>query len=400
MAYNNLSIGSSGEEVKKLQNSLIQAGYDVGSTGADGQFGSATQAAVRQYQQNNGLAADGIAGDNTLSKLYGTGTQTTTPAASAPAANPVAPAKTFDPSMSPAYQQAITALQAVQKSTPTFNNTYDGQLKDLYDQIVNRDKFSYDINSDMLYQQYAQQYADMGKMAMMDTMGQAAALTGGYGSSYGQAVGQQQYDAYLQRLNDVIPELYGQAYQQYRDEGNDMLQQYAMLGDLDQQEYARYEDEYNRWLNERNYAQGQADDAYDRGFKEWAAAQDQYNIDREYQLALEKWQYQKDQDAQAAAAAASRGSSGGGGGGGDYTAPVYAEEVTEPEAPPPASNRNYTYSDAVSYAREVTGASTTAIHSALMTPSAFEAAKKRGATQYNNYAEYVTAETQKLDNRK
>ena len=44
-----------------------------------------------------------------------------------------------------------------------------------------------------------------GKQAMQDTMGQAAALTGGYGSTYGQAVGQQQYDAYLQNLNDEVP---------------------------------------------------------------------------------------------------------------------------------------------------------------------------------------------------
>ena len=46
---------------------------------------------------------------------------------------------------------------------------------------------------------------------MKDTMGQAAALTGGYGSSYAESSAQQQYDAYLQQLGDIVPELAGKA---------------------------------------------------------------------------------------------------------------------------------------------------------------------------------------------
>ena len=72
--------GSSGTDVKALQTALINAGYDVGSTGADGVYGSKTAAAVKAYQQANGLAVDGIAGKNTLSSLYG-GSSTLSPAA-------------------------------------------------------------------------------------------------------------------------------------------------------------------------------------------------------------------------------------------------------------------------------------------------------------------------------
>ena len=145
----------------------------------------------------------------------------------------------YDPASDAAYQQALSALTAANKNAPTYAGSYDGQLADLYDQIVNRDKFSYSVNDDALYQQYAQQYAQAGRLAMQDTMGQAAALTGGYGSSYGQSVGQQQYDAYLQRLNDVVPELYNAAYGRYQDEGSALAQQYAMMGDLRNQEYAQ-----------------------------------------------------------------------------------------------------------------------------------------------------------------
>ena len=68
--YTTLQNGSSGSEVKKLQQALINAGYSVGSTGADGIYGSNTAAAVKAYQKANGLSADGIAGNQTLSNLY------------------------------------------------------------------------------------------------------------------------------------------------------------------------------------------------------------------------------------------------------------------------------------------------------------------------------------------
>ena len=67
----NLSYGSRGDDVKKLQESLNQQGY---SLSVDGIFGSQTQQAVQDYQRKNSLAVDGIAGTNTLGKLYGTGT--------------------------------------------------------------------------------------------------------------------------------------------------------------------------------------------------------------------------------------------------------------------------------------------------------------------------------------
>ena len=70
--YTTLQNGSTGEAVRKLQNSLVSAGYNVGSTGADGIYGPATQRAVRQYQKDMGLQVDGIAGAQTLGKLYGT----------------------------------------------------------------------------------------------------------------------------------------------------------------------------------------------------------------------------------------------------------------------------------------------------------------------------------------
>ena len=60
--------GRRGDDVKKLQETLNAMGYDCGT--ADGIFGAKTEIAVRSFQQANGLAADGIAGKNTLALLY------------------------------------------------------------------------------------------------------------------------------------------------------------------------------------------------------------------------------------------------------------------------------------------------------------------------------------------
>lgn len=62
-----LSLGSSGETVRQLQQALKDKGYDPGEI--DGIFGSRTKQAVLAFQKDNGLAADGIAGPKTLSAL-------------------------------------------------------------------------------------------------------------------------------------------------------------------------------------------------------------------------------------------------------------------------------------------------------------------------------------------
>lgn len=67
------------------------------------------------------------------------------------------------------------------------------------------DDFQYDLNGDLLYQQMVDNYTMLGKQAMADTMGQAAALTSGYGNSYAAGVGNQAYQQYLTQVNNQIP---------------------------------------------------------------------------------------------------------------------------------------------------------------------------------------------------
>ena len=66
-----LKKGSEGSSVKALQTLLIGYGYSCGSWGADGDFGSATDNAVRAYQKAKGLVVDGIVGPVTWGTLLG-----------------------------------------------------------------------------------------------------------------------------------------------------------------------------------------------------------------------------------------------------------------------------------------------------------------------------------------
>lgn len=169
------------------------------------------------------------------------------------------------PQVSPAVKSAQEALQNSLNSKPgAYQSQWTDKLNGILDKILNRGEFNYDANADALYQQYKDRYMQQGKTAMQDTMGQAAALTGGYGNSYAQNAGQQAYNSYLQGLNDKLPELYQMALSKYQAEGDRLNDQAGLLGDKEAQDYGRWQDQNNLWQNDRNFAYGQYQDELGR----------------------------------------------------------------------------------------------------------------------------------------
>ena len=271
---------------------------------------------------------------------------------------------------SDAVTRAQQALQAQQAAKPgDYRSQWQGKLDSALGKIQNRPDFSYDVNSDALYQQVAQNYLRKGQQAMMDTAGQAAALTGGYGNSYGQTAGQQVYNQYLQGLTELVPQYQQLALEQYRLEGEDLLKQYQLLLDQENRDYDRYRDtledyygaldrlqaaydqersyDYSRYADSRDFAYGQYMDQRNHQYRtdrdavedsQWLQ-QLQYQQERD-RIQDEQWQkeyqerirqYNQDYElslmAKTAASSGSRSSSGGRSSGSKKTA--QEEQKTE-----------------------------------------------------------------------
>ena len=163
-----------------------------------------------------------------------------------------------------------------------FTYDRDGQLQHIMGQIYGRQPFSYDLDGDALYQQYKDKYIQQGRMAMQDTMGQAAAMTGGYGNSYAATAGNQAYQASLQQLNDIVPELYQLALDRYNMEEQSLYNKYGMLSSDRNTQYGMWSDEGNRLGADRGYYSTEYDNAFTRDYGMWADKGDMLNNDRTY----------------------------------------------------------------------------------------------------------------------
>lgn len=163
-------------------------------------------------------------------------------------------------------------LEGLDSTKPTtYESQYSQAAQDSMNSLLNREKFSYDVNEDALWKQAKDNYISQGRMAMQDTMGQAAAMTGGYGNSYAQGVGQQAYQGYLNQLNESLPEYYQLAQNAYDAEGDRLKEQYGLLSDQENQDYNRYMDSWNQWQQEYQNAQS----AYESGRNwDYGVAQD------------------------------------------------------------------------------------------------------------------------------
>lgn len=226
-------------------------------------------------EEQEKLAQQQAANTNTslassLGKTTGTTTGTTTPAGKTDYIGRMNELATQKYVASDNVAAAQNYLQGIIDNKPgAYQSKYTDQLQGLYDRIMNREKFTYDLNGDMLYRQYADQYTRQGKLAMQDTMGQAAAMTGGYGNSYAQTAGQQVFQGYLQALNDKVPELANAAYNRYAQEGADLQNQYALAQGAEQLDYGRYQDTLSQWQNERAYAQEAYNTAYSQDYTDY-----------------------------------------------------------------------------------------------------------------------------------
>lgn len=211
--------------------------------------------------------------------------------------------------VSDAYQEAMKYTNSLLEQLSTGRTSYTDQINDMMGQIQNRDKFAYDVDADPLFQQALASAMGSGKTAMQDTMGQAAALTGGYGSSYGTTAANQAYNSFIQDAYNNLPQYYQLALEAYEMEGQEMYDQLAMLNSADAQEYERmynswnanfnntmqmYQNEYSAWqdsvqnaYNSANMQLQEHGQLYDQAYNTYSAVQN--SAQQAYQNEYNAW---------------------------------------------------------------------------------------------------------------
>lgn len=203
--------------------------------------------------------------------------------------------------------QAPTFGDFSYSDAPTHTDPYAERIDAMLNQILNRDKFSYNALEDDLFLQYKDQYTREGERAMKDTLGQVAARTGGLASSYAVSAAQQQNNYYMQQLSDKIPELYQLAYQMYLDDIDLQVQDLGLLQGASDTAYNRYRDTMSDWRDDRDFAYGMFRD--DIGDQKWSTelnygairdvigdSQWQMNYDRGVFESDRNYDYTKEQD--------------------------------------------------------------------------------------------------------
>ena len=222
--------------------------------------------------------------------------------------DPLSPSS-FDGGKAPTYQNQyagdIADLWEQQKNygsydygeaAPVYNNRYDDTIQDLIQGILNREDFSYDPATDPLYQNYRKQYTREGQRATADTLGQAAAASGGIPSSYATTAAAQAGNYYAAQMTDKIPELYQLAYNQYLNDYNMQLSDLGVVQGAEQSDYDKYLNElnqyntdrafdYNAWLDEYNMTKDQLQTAQgleQLDYTKYLNELQQFNTDREF----------------------------------------------------------------------------------------------------------------------
>lgn len=181
-----------------------------------------------------------------------------------------------------------------------YNSQYKDQISSALDKVTNRQEFTYDPLKDASYQALSKIYTKRGEQARQNTLGDAAAMTGGYASSYATSAAAQAQSDYNQQLAAQIPALQEAAYNRHLNDFNMNLNALNALQQADDSAYGKYRDTVadNQWMYgnlyddyRNNVADTQWKTEFDRNKYEndRAYKRDVYESNRDYK-------YQKGRD--------------------------------------------------------------------------------------------------------
>lgn len=194
------------------------------------------------------------------------------------------------------YDQMLNYGDFSYGPAPEYTNRWDDTILGLIDEILGREDFAYDPDTDPLYSQYRKAYIREGDRAAEDALGAAAAASGGLPSSYAQTAASQAGNYYAAQLTDKIPELQQLAYQKYLNDYNMLLSDLGVVQGQEASDYNKYLTDLNQYNTDRDFDYGAWLDRYNmlgnnlqaglnmdaQELERYLAELQQYNTDRDF----------------------------------------------------------------------------------------------------------------------
>ena len=194
----------------------------------------------------------------------------------------------------------VEPLQNAQR--PKYTSSYSKAIENVQDDILSRDEFSFNLESDPMYQLYKKVYTKAGNDAYDRALAQGAIKTGGIASTNAVSAATQAQSYYNSLLADKATDLYNNAYNRYLDSIEGDYNKLNMLSNAESKDYMRYRDDVSDYEADRSYDYNMYRDDYNDVANEMQAIADMaYRKQRdaaEDDMWKQEFDYTKQRDAQ------------------------------------------------------------------------------------------------------
>lgn len=194
-------------------------------------------------------------------------------------------------------------LEQQEKTKPEYTSKYGDRIDAVLSQLERRGEFKYDFNTDPIWNSLKDRYQRNAMLGMKSAMGEAANLTGGYGSSYAQAAGQQMYQQNISEMTDIIPSLADSALNRWQANGSELRSNLAALQNQESLDFSKFESELQQYNLDRSYifnkVQAMSDDEFNKYLTElqnWQQDRSYYAAQKQQATANLQFQQQLDEN--------------------------------------------------------------------------------------------------------
>lgn len=183
------------------------------------------------------------------------------------------------------------------ETQPEYTDRYGELVNEMLGNVTGYTDFNYDRANDPVWQSYAKQYRREGDRAFEGTLAATAAANGGALSSNAIYAAQMAQNNYNASLNNIIPQLYADAYNRHLSDFGMEMDKYSAAQQAEQADYNKYLNALNQYNTNRDFAWNQYTgewgmdmDAYNaalaadqNAYNQYLSQLDQYNADRNFE---------------------------------------------------------------------------------------------------------------------